>query len=172
MLSDFTVLEFQGRDRAVFLNNFCTNSIRDLKPGGTREIFVTDVKGHVIGHALVLATEETLLFVTVPGQAELLIKHFDRYIIREQVTIQNVTAEKTICSLSGSKLPDVSTLLDGQSTLVFEVDWLKQPNRLLIAPSRDLYRNSIHSYGKQRSPVQLRGLERVANRTRNAAFCG
>src|SRR5215510_1110563 len=44
-----TQLELTGADRASFLHNLCTNSVRDLAPGSGCEAFVLNVKGHIVG---------------------------------------------------------------------------------------------------------------------------
>src|SRR5690606_4691273 len=97
-------------DRAAFLHNMCTNHIRDLVPGGGCEAFFTDVKGKVVAHAIVLAgKDETLLLLLSPGQIERLLPHLDRYIIREDVQLADVTGEQHWMLLVG---PQASALVE------------------------------------------------------------
>jgi folate-binding protein YgfZ len=135
VLPNWSVIEFTGPDRGKFLNNFCTNAVRDLTVGQIREIFITDVKGHTIGHGHVVALDESLLFITVPDQAEFLIKHFDRYIIREQVTLAGLTVGKAIYSLPGAA-SDASTTkigdLMGGATNAFELNMPSAQSKFLI----------------------------------------
>jgi folate-binding protein YgfZ len=91
-LPRWSTLAVSGRDRAAFLHNMCTNDIRRLAPGDQCEAFLTDVKGKIVGHVIVMATDETLLLVGVPGTAETLAGHLDRYIIREDVQLADVSA--------------------------------------------------------------------------------
>jgi folate-binding protein YgfZ len=91
-MRDWTTLRISGADRASFLHNMCTNDIRGLPVGGQCEAFVTDVKGKIVGHVFVMAEPEQLLLLTVPGQAERLISHLERYIIREDVQLTDETA--------------------------------------------------------------------------------
>jgi folate-binding protein YgfZ len=87
---DFTgrpQLELTGEDRATFLHNFTTNDIRGLQPGRGCEAFVLDARGHILGHVLVFSTPHSLVLDTVPGQAEKLASHLNRYIIRERVEV-------------------------------------------------------------------------------------
>jgi folate-binding protein YgfZ len=84
-----TQIELIGDDRATFLHNFTTNDIRGLKPGGGCEAFALDARGHVLGHLLVFCTQHSLVIDTVPGQAETLCRHLDRYLIRERVEIHD-----------------------------------------------------------------------------------
>ena len=69
----------------------CTSDIRNLPVGGQCEAFLTDVKGKIVGHVVVFAGSEELVLVTVPGQAEKLIAHLDRYIIREDVQLEDLS---------------------------------------------------------------------------------
>ncbi len=101
--SDRTQLEITGNDRAQFLHNLCTNAVRDLRPGGGCETLVLNVKGHVIGHVLLFATEKSHVLETTGGQAEKLMAHFDRYILREDVQIQDRSGEWGELLLAGQQ---------------------------------------------------------------------
>jgi tRNA-modifying protein YgfZ len=70
----------------------CTADVLKLPVGGQCEAFLTDVKGKIIGHGVVLSEAEQLTLITVPGQGERLIAHLDRYIIREDVRLTDATA--------------------------------------------------------------------------------
>ena len=92
-LTNWTQVQLTGKDRVTFLHNMCTNDIRRLEPGQSCEAFCTDVKGKILAHVLVIAAADRLQLLTVKGQAQRLITHLDRYIIREYVQLVDVTAE-------------------------------------------------------------------------------
>ncbi len=96
-LDDWTQVQLTGQDRVKFLHNMCTNDILKFAPGQSREAFCTDVKGKILAHVTVIAeaNPERLLLLTVPSQSEKLIAHLDRYIIREDVQLADVTNETT-----------------------------------------------------------------------------
>lgn len=96
-LRDWSVVEMTGGDRQAFLHNMCSNDIRSLKPGDACEAFCTDVKGKIVAHVLVIAGEDRLDLLTVPGQAETIITHLDRYIIREEVALRDATGDGAWC---------------------------------------------------------------------------
>jgi tRNA-modifying protein YgfZ len=100
-LSDRTQIEFTGADRGKFLHNLCTNAVRDLPAGRGCEAFVLDVKGHIVGHVFLFVTPESIVLETVPGQAEKLMAHFDRYLIREDVQLHDRSQEWAELLLSG-----------------------------------------------------------------------
>ena len=91
---DRTLLELTGADRARFLHNLCTNEIRKLPAGAGCEAFLTNVQGKLLGHVLVFASDDGLLLETVPGQAERILSHLDRYLIREQVVLHDRSSER------------------------------------------------------------------------------
>ena len=84
-VSDRTQIQLTGADRAKFLHGFCTNDIKRLQPGQGSEGFLTNIKGKVVGHVFVFATEASLWLDTVAGQGGAIISHLDRYLIREDV---------------------------------------------------------------------------------------
>ncbi|MGD9636277.1 MAG: folate-binding protein YgfZ [Pirellulales bacterium] len=100
-LADWTSITLSGRDRQTFLNNFCTNDVKRLQPGERCEVFITNVKGKILAHGLVDCRADELVLITVPGQAERLIAHLDRYIIREDVQLRNSTAERKYFLIAG-----------------------------------------------------------------------
>lgn len=91
-LGRWTTLRVTGADRASFLHNMCTNDIKGLAVGGQCEAFLTDVKGKIVGHVVVLAEADHFLLLTVPGQAEQIITSLERYIIREDIQLVDVSA--------------------------------------------------------------------------------
>lgn len=91
-LDRWNTVQVTGGDRAAFLHNMCTNDIRGLAPGGGCEAFFTDVKGKIVAHAFVLAGDEAIQLVAVPDSAARLIAQLDRYIIREDVQLTDVSS--------------------------------------------------------------------------------
>lgn len=92
-LVEWTAVRVTGADRASFLHNMCTNDVRSLQPGQGCEAFFTDAKGKIIGHVFALAAEDAITLLTVPGQADTLIRHLDRYIIREDAQLADATGQ-------------------------------------------------------------------------------
>jgi tRNA-modifying protein YgfZ len=100
-LADWSSVTLTGADRQKFLNSFCTNDVKRLVPGEHCEAFITNVKGKITGHGLVVCRENELVYITVPGQAAKVIEHLDRYIIREDVQLRDTTAERTYLLIAG-----------------------------------------------------------------------
>ncbi|MGD9645182.1 MAG: folate-binding protein YgfZ [Pirellulales bacterium] len=88
-----TQIEVSGGDRASFLHNLSTNEIRKLAVGSGCEAFFCDARGHIQAHAYIFCREQSLVIDSVPGAAEVLLPHLDRYLIREDVQLADRTAE-------------------------------------------------------------------------------
>ncbi len=130
-LNNWTQVQLAGKDRVTFLHNMCTNDIRRLEPCQSCEAFCTDVKGKIIAQLLVIAEPDRLQLLTVPGQAERIIKHLDRYIIREDVQLTDVTADYAWNYVVGPRAADVSVTAD----MVVTCDWL-WPNGFLVRTAK------------------------------------
>jgi folate-binding protein YgfZ len=92
-LDGWNTVRVTGADRATFLHNMCTNDVKGLSAGESCEAFFTDVKGKIVAHAFIMAGEDAIDLLLSPGQAERLILHLDRYIIREDVRLADVSGE-------------------------------------------------------------------------------
>jgi len=92
-LDGLTEIHFTGADRARFLHNLCTNDVLRLEPGSGCEAFVTNVHGKTIGHGLVFCDSDRLVYLTTAGQADVLLPHWDRYLITEDVQLVDRSSE-------------------------------------------------------------------------------
>lgn len=91
--SDRTLVELSGADRARFLHSFCTNDVKRLCSGQGCEGFVPSVKGKVVGHVWVDVADTSLWLDADFGSADRLVPHLERYVINEDVTIADRTAD-------------------------------------------------------------------------------
>ena len=127
-LPDWTSVAIQGHDRTSFLNNFCSNDVTPLEPGETCEAFLTDVKGKVVAQPLVICRPHDLLLITVPHQAQAIITHLDRYILREDVHLEDTTLRRSFMVAtfdpSSADLP--------QDALSIKCNWFSSTPSFLI----------------------------------------
>jgi tRNA-modifying protein YgfZ len=92
--AELTVISITGKDRVKWLNNLVTNDVKQASNSKVIECFVTDVKGRTLSHGVLLEQNDTLLFLSWGvGQAERLISHWDRYIIREDVQLADKSTD-------------------------------------------------------------------------------
>lgn len=108
-----TLAEVSGTDRAAFLHNLCTNDIRKLTPGAGCEAFFTNVQGKILAFVNVYCGEESLIIESVPGQADTLLPHLDRYLIREDVQLHDRTNEWAAMIVAGDQVAEsLASILD------------------------------------------------------------
>lgn len=129
-----------GDDRMRWLNGMVTNSVQALTPGEGAYSFLLSVQGRIQGDATVWAEPERLLLQTSAGQVEPMLALLDRFIIMDDVELQNVSAEMHGLLIAGplaaEKLQTVgigarsSKLLKRQS-----VDWNSHSLTLITAYS-------------------------------------
>ncbi len=146
-----SLIEITGADRATFLHNLCTNDIRHCPVGGGRELFVTNVQGKTLGHGFALVRQDSIWLVASPGSAKTLLTHLDRYIIREDVTLLDLSdryVEWLVCGPQWTtKIPMLTSLAEMWSHAPCELGschvrlvrsaWSTDPNFMLIAPQED-----------------------------------
>ena len=106
-LAERTRLRMSGNDRASFLHNLCTNDIKRLQPGQGCEAFITNVQGNSIGHVCVFCAEDCLELSTVPGQGELLLNHLDRYLITEDVALEDLSTKVSEFLIAGPRAEEI-----------------------------------------------------------------
>lgn len=98
-----TCIEVTGTDRAQLLHSFCTQDIKRLVPGEGTEAFFTNGQGKTIGFAWIFCEPTALWLHTEPGLAEPLIRHLDRYVIREDVQFHDRSATLGFWLVAGSE---------------------------------------------------------------------
>lgn len=96
-------LEATGDDRKSFLHKLSTNDVQGLAADAGCEAFFLDARGHVLGHAFLISTGQSLVMETVHGANEILLKHLDRYLIREKVELHDRTNEWAELLLAGAQ---------------------------------------------------------------------
>ncbi len=112
-LQNWSTVTLVGKDRSDFLHNMCTNDIRKRGCGEGCELFLTDVKGKIVAHAFASMQEDRLTLLMVPGQAGKIVSHLDRYIIREDVQLEDETESQSWSFLAGEKCNKVFEHLAG-----------------------------------------------------------
>jgi folate-binding protein YgfZ len=102
-LVDRTILALRGADRHRFLHNFCTAEIKGLAPGKITEAFVLDGKGKTLWFGLVACLEDRILLSGSGDYGDRLLAHLDRYILRDDVQIEDLSASHCGCFVIGDQ---------------------------------------------------------------------
>jgi aminomethyltransferase len=80
-----------GEDRVRLLHAMCTNHIQQLQSGDGCCAFFLNPQGRILADALVLAQADALLIDTEPETRQSLYAHLEKYIIADDVTLEDVT---------------------------------------------------------------------------------
>lgn len=163
-LGELTILAITGADRLKIANNLCTQDLKSIASGQVAETFVTDVKGRTLSHGFAVAREDALWFISSPGQGVRLVPHFDRYIIREDATVQDASGDwDTILFLAledavafGGSHPD-------WGCVITSVPWVSGGGLVLVpAGRREQLSNEVRDGAVAMSDTRIRsGWERA-----------
>lgn len=96
ILKDSFCIRVSGADAVTIVNNLTTNDIAKLSVNGCCEAFVTNVRGWVVAHGLVAKTDDGILLVGQHPDPVQICNHIDRYIIREDAKVLDLSQERSI----------------------------------------------------------------------------
>ena len=137
-------LVMRGGDRRSFLHNFCTHDIDGLADGESCEAFVTDMRGHVLGHLWVVAQPECLWLHSLGESVESLVSHLQKYVVTEDVVIEDVTERTSRVVLCGEgsaaaaeRISESLSEAWGAALSQAAVAWLSPADVLLWLESED-----------------------------------
>ncbi len=91
----------RGRDRARFLHNLTTNNVKSLTPGSGCYAFLLNAQGRIQADALLLCFEDRFLLETEPELREKVQAYLQRYIIGDQVTLEDASGQTAEIALEG-----------------------------------------------------------------------
>ena len=94
------VIQILGADAEKVVNNLCTNDVKKLTVGTCCEAFITNVRGWCVEHGFVLKLRGEIQLVGQFGNPAALCAHIDRYIIREDAEITDLSASKCVYLLN------------------------------------------------------------------------
>jgi len=90
-----------GEDNARLLHAMCTNDVKNLAAGtGLYAFFLSD-KGRILADSYIYRLGDVFLLDTEPEAAGILRDHLDRYIIADDVTLDDETATLAAIGIEG-----------------------------------------------------------------------
>ena len=96
-----------GEDRARLLHAMTTNHIQQLAPGSGCYAFFLTTQGRILADVNILCRPDHFLLDVEPETREKIYQHLDRYIIADDVTLEDVTASTATIALEGPKSIEV-----------------------------------------------------------------
>lgn len=94
-------IKMTGEDRARLLHAMTTNNIQKLEPGQGCYAFFLNAQGRILADVRVWCFADHLLLETEPETRQKIYEHLDRYIIADDVTLEDVTDQTDAIVLQG-----------------------------------------------------------------------
>jgi folate-binding protein YgfZ len=101
-----------GEDRARLLHAMTTNHVQQLLPGDGLYAFFLNAQGRIQADVYVLCFEDHFLLDTEPETRAIVYEHLDRYIIADDVTLEDITDETFCFALEGQDALDIAKRVD------------------------------------------------------------
>lgn len=97
-----------GEDRVRLMHAMTTNNVTELSPGQGCYAFFLNAQGRIQADANILCFEDHLLLDTEPETRHFLMEHLDKYIIADDVVLEDITASTFSIAVEGpAAQPDV-----------------------------------------------------------------
>jgi tRNA-modifying protein YgfZ len=90
-----------GEDRARLLHAMTTNHIQAMKPGDGLYAFFLSAQGRILADSYVYHLGESFLLDTEPETAAKVLQHLDKYIIADDVTLEDETTKWAAIGIEG-----------------------------------------------------------------------
>jgi tRNA-modifying protein YgfZ len=90
-----------GRDRARLLHNITSNEVKKMAPGSGCYAFVLSPQGRIQADLHLLCFADHFLIDTEPDTREKVLAHMRKYIIADQVELEDVTGKTAAVALEG-----------------------------------------------------------------------
>lgn len=104
-LSGRVKLRITGMDRLRFLNGQVTNDVRKASESAAIEACVLSAKGKMNGHVFLSSAQDCFLADADPELREVFLARLERYVIADDVQIEDVTDRFSIFHVLGSTGP-------------------------------------------------------------------
>jgi aminomethyltransferase len=90
-----------GDDSARLLHAMTTNHVQQLAPGTGCYAFFLNAQGHIQADVNLLCLEDRFLLDTEPETRERVLRHLDKYIIADDVALEDATASLACVAVEG-----------------------------------------------------------------------
>lgn len=110
-----------GEDRARLLHAMTTQEVQSLTPGHGCYAFFLNAQGRILGDVNIFCREDFFLLDTEPETRQKLFDHIERYIIADDVTLEDATGEMATVAIEG---PQAAAVLDRLGAPIPEADYV------------------------------------------------
>src|ERR1700730_17900014 len=96
-----------GEDRLRLLHAMTTNQVKELQPGQGCYAFFLDPQGRILADANLFVLPDRVLLDVEPEVRESLYQHLDKFIIADDVTLEDASESLTAIGVEGPKAAEV-----------------------------------------------------------------
>ena len=96
-----------GEDRARLLHAMTTNHIQQLQPGEGCYAFFLNAQGQIQADVNILCLADRFLLDTEPETRERVFRHVDKYVIADDVALEDVTESLACLALEGPRAAEM-----------------------------------------------------------------
>ena len=128
-----------GEDRARLLHAMSTNHVEQLQPGQNCYAFFLNAQGRILCDTQILCLPGHLLLDTEPETHQLLYEHIDKYIIADDVTLEDARQDLCAVAVEGPRSAAVAASLQKafQDSLIAKLSATGAPGaRIYLPPER------------------------------------
>lgn len=106
-----------GEDRKRLLHAMTTNHVQEMEPGQTRYAFFLNAQGRILADVWILCLEDALILDVEPEVREKVFQHLDRFIIADDVTLEDITETTSEFAVEGpATVRPAGTVIEGGLT--------------------------------------------------------
>ncbi len=123
-----------GEDRKRLLHAMTTNHVQQLEPGQGCYAFFLSAQGRVLSDVTILAQQDHLLLDVEPARRAFIMEHLDKYIIADDVTLEDVSDQQTTLALEGPAAAEILESI-GAPIPINDYDSVEWAGRLIVKTS-------------------------------------
>jgi len=112
-LSSRGKIQVRGEDRVRLLHAITTNHVEQLGPGQGCYAFFLNPQGRILADVNLFRLPDHLLLDTEPETREKILRHIDKYVIADDVTLEDVTSRIATIAVEGPKAEALLRKLGG-----------------------------------------------------------
>ncbi len=147
-ISNYTILELQGKDVIDFLHRITTNNLKDLRLHSSKRTIFTNEKGRILDSVQLLYISDFFILIGNPNRENLLSSWINKYVITDDVKAINPQEKYSLLEFIGPQVESFLTLIFGKSETQIQENEIKNISfgNFSYYLIRRKYNNNIFSY--------------------------
>ena len=121
-----------GEDRKRLLHAMTTNHVEQMQPGESLYAFFLNAQGRILADAWISCAGDHLLLDTEPETRQKVYEHLDRFIIADDVTLEDVTEQTAEIAVEGPQSEQAP-----RRGLVLRASATGQPGFRMVVPAEE-----------------------------------